>query len=385
MAQEEFNDNAKTIVRFVLVLVLLVIFFCFFMQSQEFVKLQLREESFIPSEFKYTRNILLAILIINVLSHIIGALNHLMGQEYLYLAFFCWNFYCLIFILWLIFQYLRLYYSFRTSIFNLSKCVRYWVYFQLGAMIILYCLSIILIIGYLITPESNWPVRESLTIHFWNVVWVMLGISVVFSLNITVSFALKLWKLALMRNSIAPYSYNYNYNSGNNNTSSNNYDPSSNSNDNHETGSTRRNSRNSRNSNMSSRNSGKSVITEQQFQLLDLSAKQTLLNASQTMLFFYYTFWFYISRYVTFKNMSIINLTGDFICWTLWSLCLWLTFAFANKEYRIVCKYGHKCCLKCFTTLAERIVIKALMPPHAMRHVANGKMYQLMKPINENH
>ena len=360
MGDKQFlvDEHTEATVRFVLAAVLLIIFVCFLVESHEYVKQQLKTSSNIPTEFKYTRNTLIAIFILNVVSHLIGACYHLTNYKFLYLSFLAWNLYSLLFILWLVFQFLRLYFSFRGTIFELSKPVQIWLFIQITAMILLYIVCVISIIVWFFKGE---PSYGKLFLQIWDLIWYMLGISVLFSINITILFALKLWKLALQRRrSRTMADYN---NSGINNS-------------------------NTRNTNVSI--TSKSNISQQQFQLLDLSAKQTLLNVTQTILFIYYIMWFLIARYGYDKFnplvegiMNIMNITGDFICWTLWSLCLWLTFAFANKEYKIVCFLCHKCCLSCLLRLAEHVLTKSFQNPQQSLTLGNNEGYRLMK-LNSN-
>ena len=324
------SEQIEGVGRICLTPILFIFSLIFWIQSSKHVDSLIERQHAIPTHLIATRWIMTTILLVGAISHIFGALWHWehYANEYVWSSILCWWLYLVIFILVLIFQFLRLYFVFKHTIYALSNTRL----ICLSTLIIISIISLVVwsitIFIYFFTP-SDTITSNSFGYSFGFSTLIIVIIAVVFSMIVTGIFSFNLWNSAIERKRIIIDMKNV-----------------------------------SINGNMIKLNNGGggnvNNFRETEGILLEVIAKHALLCFFQTsfLLFYIYTVFrvFFKPKFRTqfLQCTSLVALIFHLFAWILWGLSLWLSFTFAQKQYTMICHPCHKFCLKVLFKLAQR-------------------------------
>ena len=204
--------------------------------------------------------------------------------------------------LWECLQFSRLYFVFKPTAYALSRFT-------------LTTLTFIMIFG------NSFDLAFDATLDY-NLVYISYGCPIIITTIVTGLFCVKLHKLTLtMRKS------NINIISIGN--------KHNNDNDNNDNGIS----------------SMKVDLTPKQQKLLNAIAKQALLNFWQTFFCILLILWNLFNVRVKSETWIVaIGYLAISCSIAIAAFCLWLTFVFADKQYKILCGKCHCCCLNCIET-----------------------------------
>ena len=313
----------------------------------------------LPISFRSTRYVLIIIILDNIILGTIRVLHDTWDHNVFALLAIASILSAILTTLFSLFQYLRLYYAFKNTAYALSRCNQGLLMILFGITIVAYVIlcSLFVIFSQIDDhskgghgspdPYLHYPIIQ--TLYFGSL--ITLGLTpVIISVIVMTLFCMKLWKIALI-GQIHRHSKLKMPSSSKNNHDKNRLD-----------GGSRRVTitKNSTVDNMSmrsvfkfrnSRDAKLSVTPEQQV-FLNVIAKQTLLSCFQTTIFFYV----FNEIIGTFDGWGVIYYILYVFMRSLWILCMWLSFVFAQKQYDFCCNRCHKCCLKCCIKLAENSI-----------------------------
>ena len=282
--------------------VLLMILIVFIIQSYQYAI----SVGSVEPEFKLVRNLLILMLISEITGNTLFGVfvldepsERINERDILPIVH---NVLTLTQVLWLIFQFCRLYYTFKTTAYALSKITIY------GLIIMIIIASACLFISYAFGQIEN-----TFPLALISYLLTLLVVTV-----ISVMFCVKLLKLTLtMRQSFSTTAVS---------------------------------------------SPGKTdlvlqvnvEITDRQLQLLNVITKQALVNVGGTLMFFYLVITNLANIYQVDIGLQFLYLFLDFV----WILCVWLSFSLTQKQYQIFCGCFHKCILNLLVNQVQKRIVK---------------------------
>lgn len=307
----------------------------------------------IPISFQSTRYTLIMLVFINIVLNIIRVINDVWSHNIFSILAIAVILSAILTTLFSLFQYFRIYYTFMNSAYALSKCNNVLLMITLGLNILSYVIICLLFIIFAQIGDSGKDGHGStdpylhspqIRILYFVSLFTLCLTPTIVSFIVMTLFCIKLWKISL----IGQINRHSKFHLSNKSSYSTNGKVKMNENENEIKNGTLKNQ-------MIPQNTIVSVTLKQQA-FLNIIAKQTLLSCFQTLIFFYV----FNEIIGTFDEWGVVYCILYVFMRVLWILSMWLSFIFAQKQYKFFCGCCHKFCLKCCVNLAKNSIQRGI-------------------------